>query len=155
MSLEPYVVFQLAGNHYAIASRYIQQVDIPAAITKVPQTPDFLLGVTNVRGTIVPVVDLRRRFGLQPIEITPRSRLLVIHLESRVVGLLVDSAREFIRIEEDNILLPAENMRGPGIEYLQGIFPQENRLILILDVEHLLTPEQKNKLENLEPPEKP
>jgi purine-binding chemotaxis protein CheW len=102
--------------------------------------------VVHLRGHVVPVVNLRTQFGLEKQPVSLRTRLLVVQMNGRVVGLLVDTAREFIGIEEDQILPLPEDLTGPGIEYLRGIASIGERLILVIELAQLLNREEKKAL---------
>lgn len=142
----PFVIFTLDKTTFALPALNVVQIEMPGQITPVPNTADFISGIINLRGEIIPVVDMRRRFGLPPQEINLRSRIIVTRFENRIVGLLVDNAREFVNLEDEQILLPAESMRGPGTDYLEGICPQEQRLILILSLEKLFSQDENQAI---------
>ena len=140
---EPYVLFEVAGATYAVRSADVQQVEMVDQITRVPNAPAFVEGVVSVRGQVFPVISLRKRFHMpaQPVDL--RSRILIIRLEGRHVGMLVDAAREFVRLDEDQISPPPENLNGPGVAYLRGIAHLGSRLILIVDLPQLLNMEER------------
>ncbi|MDH7571337.1 MAG: chemotaxis protein CheW, partial [Armatimonadota bacterium] len=103
---EAYILFDLAGATYAVPSRCVQQLEMVEQITPVPNAPDFVEGVVFSRGQVIPAVNLRRRFGFERIPFDLRTRMVVVRSQERVVGLIVDSAREFVRIPA-NALSPA------------------------------------------------
>lgn len=135
---ESYILCELAGTTYGVPSRDVQQVEMVEQITPVPNTPPFVEGVVFVRGQVIPALSLRRRFGLAPRPHDLRSRLIVVHLRGRTVGLLVDSAREFRAIPPDALQPPPEGAGAPHGGYLEGIAALGERLVLILRVEELL-----------------
>ena len=135
---EPYILFELAGATYAVRSRDIQQLDMVGAITRVPNAPPFVEGVVSVRGQVIPVVNLRARFGFPRAEPTVRTRLVIVASGGRTVGLLVDSAREFAALSEDGVLPPPEALAATSGRYLSGMAQIDARLVLILDVAELL-----------------
>lgn len=146
MAEEPYILFKLDGAAYAVPSAAVQQLEMIESITRVPNAPDFVEGIVYLRGQVVPVINLRRRFGLEKIPYDKSARLIVVNLDQRVVALAVDSAREFITVEPDHILPPPESLAGPSIEYLQGIVSQPDRLILVINLQKLLTHQEKETL---------
>ena len=108
-------------------------------ITPVPNAPSFVEGVVFSRGHVIPAVNLRVRFGLPPQQHTPRSRLVVVEAGQRTVGLIVDSAREFRNLASESIQPPNETIAGLSGKYLRGIAIVAERLILILDMNEVLT----------------
>jgi purine-binding chemotaxis protein CheW len=115
-------------------------------LTRVPKTPGFVEGVTSVRGQIIPVVSLRRRFQLEPQPPDLRTRLIVIRLEERRIAMLVDSAREFTRIASESIQPPPASLTGPGVEYLEGVAPLGSRLVLVINLHRLFDEKEKEAL---------
>jgi purine-binding chemotaxis protein CheW len=133
-----FILFQLSGATYAIRSRDIQQLDMVRAITAVPNAPPFVEGVVSVRGEVIPVVNLRKRFGFDDAPASARSRMLVVKQGKRTVGLLVDSAREFAAIADTDIQPPPDTIADISGRYLEGIAQVRERLVLVLDVTELL-----------------
>jgi purine-binding chemotaxis protein CheW len=135
---DSYVLFELAGATYALPSRQIQQLEMVAAPTPVPNAPPFVDGVVSVRGQVIPAVSLRARFGFPRIEHDLRSRLVIVRAYGRTVGLIVDSAREFANVAPDDIKPLPEGIGGTSGRYLRGIAQKGERLLLIVDVRELL-----------------
>lgn len=135
---DSYVLFELAGATYAIRSDDIQQLEMVAAPTPVPNAPAWVDGVVSVRGHVIPAVSLRARFGFPRVESDARSRLLIVRTGGRTVGLIVDSAREFASIPPDTIKPLPEGIGGLSGRYLRGVAQKSERLLLIIDVAELL-----------------
>ena len=135
---EAYIAFELAGTTYAIASRLVQQLEMIEQITPVPNAPDAVEGVLYSRGQVIPAVNLRSRFGFDKIPIGLRTRLIVVNISGRTVGLMVDTAREFISIAAESIQAPNEAISGMSGKYLKGIATLADRIILILDVAEII-----------------
>lgn len=131
---EPFILFELAGTTYAVRSRHVQQMDMVEHITPVPNAPPFVEGVVFSRGQVLPAINLRARFGFPKIPYDLRTRLVVVNHQERLVGLIVDSCREFAALPTDAIRPPPEAISGLSGRYLEGIAKQGERLILILDV---------------------
>jgi purine-binding chemotaxis protein CheW len=138
---EPFILFELAGATYGVRSREVEQLEMVGAITPVPNAPPFVDGVVSVRGQVIPVVNLRARFGFPRAALDLRSRLLVVRREGRTVGFVVDSAREFTRIAPDAVQPPPEGVSGLNGRYLEGLAHLGERLVLILDMTDLFDPE--------------
>lgn len=135
---EPFILFELAGATYGIRSRDIQQLEMMGAVTPVPNAPPFVDGVVSVRGQVIPVVNLRARFGFPRGEPTVRTRLLILASGGRTVGLIVDSAREFATLTNESILPPPDGLSATSGRYLAGMAHVDSRLVLILDIVQLL-----------------
>lgn len=135
---ESYVLCELAGTTYALRSDDIEQLEMIGLLTPVPNAPPFVDGVTSVRGKVIPAISLRARFGFERVEHTLKSRLVVVRSEGRVVGLIVDNAREFAAIPQDAIHPPPDGMADMSSRYLRGTAHLGERLIFILDVAELL-----------------
>ena len=138
MSSEPFILFELAGTTYGVRSRFVQQIDMIEDVAAVPNAHAAVEGVALVRGQVIPALNLRTRFGFGRIERDIRSRLVVINTGSRVVGLVVDTAREFLKISEESIEPPPEALTGLSGHYLEGIATVGERPILILNLQAVL-----------------
>lgn len=135
---EPYVLFQVDDTTYGIHSSDIQQLEMIEPVTRVPDAPEYVEGIVHLRGQVVPVMNMRRRFGLAPKEYDDAARLVVLRVEGRVVALAVDSAREFVRLDPEAISDPPEELHAGGSDYVRGVVLRDDRLILILDPRRVL-----------------
>jgi purine-binding chemotaxis protein CheW len=135
---EAYIAFELAGTTYAVPSSVVQQIEMVEQITPVPNAPAAVEGVVYSRGQVIPAVSLRSRFGFEKIPTGLRTRLIVVNISDRTVGLIVDTAREFITIAHDAIQPPNEAISGTSGRYLKGIATLGDRMILILDLEGVI-----------------
>jgi purine-binding chemotaxis protein CheW len=133
-----YVLFELAGTAYALPSDAVLRMEMVEAVTPVPNAPPFVDGVVFSRGRVVPAVNLRRRFGFDKVPYDVRTRLIVVGHADRVVGLIVDSAREFVEIAADKVQPPPESMGGTSGHYLAGIATLDDKVVLIVDVGEVL-----------------
>jgi chemotaxis signal transduction protein len=136
--IESFILFEIAGTTYAVRSRLVQQVQMIEHVTPVPNAIPVVEGVVHARGRVIPVLNLRVRFGFQKVPFDLRARLVVINLGGRVVGLVVDTAREFIRIPDTSIEVPPEGITKLSGKYLDGIATIKERLILILNIEQVI-----------------
>lgn len=135
---ESFILFEIAGTTYAVRSRLVQQVQMIEHVTPVPNALPVVEGVVHARGRVIPALNLRVRFGFQKIPFDLRARLVVINLGGRVVGLVVDTAREFILIPDASIEVPPEGITKLSGRYLDGIATIKERLILILNIEQVI-----------------
>lgn len=135
---QSYILFGVAGATYALRSTEVQHMEMVEQVTPVPNAAPFVEGVVLSRGQVVPVVNLRVRFGFERAERTLRTRLLVVESGGRRVGLLVDQAREFLNIAEAAIQPPHEAVGGSSGGYLDGVATLGDRIVLILNIGELL-----------------
>ncbi len=135
---QSFVLFELAGTTYGIPSDCIRQIEMVETITPVPHASRFVEGVVFSRGHVIPAINLRQRFGFERMPHDSRSRLVVVARHDRVVGLVVDSAREFVAIGAASIEPPPEGLAELSGKYLQSIARIGDRLVLVLDVDEVL-----------------
>lgn len=136
--MEPFILFELAGTTYGIRSSFVQQIEMIEDAAPVPNAHPAVDGVVLIRGQVLPALNLRKRFGFDRVERDLRSRLVVINHGTRVVGLVVDTAREFIRIPTESIEPPPEALTGLSGRYLEGIATIGERMVLILNLDSVL-----------------
>ncbi len=132
------VSFVIGEEEFGVNILNVQEIIRPVEITRVPNTTDFVVGVINLRGKIVPVVDLRKRFGMQSREIDKSTRIVVIELQDQVVGFMIDMVRQVIRLDRSVIEPPPELATGREAPYIRGVARLEDRLLTLIDLEVLL-----------------
>ncbi len=132
------VTFALDREEYGIPVAQVREVIRVADITRVPQAPLHVRGVTNLRGRILPVVELRSRLGLAPAPTTPRSRIVVVEVDDRVLGLLVDAVLQVVKVPLDTVAPPPEEVLSADAGYLSGVARWDGRLIILLELEQAL-----------------
>jgi chemotaxis signal transduction protein len=130
----PYVLFSVAGTSYALPSHEVRHMEMVEQVTAVPNAAPFVEGVVFSRGQVVPVINLRVRFGFERAPRDLRARLLVVETAGRVVGLLADDAREFVPIRNAAIHPPSEAIAGLSGSYLEGVATLGERIVLILNL---------------------
>lgn len=136
--MEPFILFELAGTTYGVRSRFVQQIEMIEDVASVPNAHPAVDGVVLVRGQVIPALNLRTRFGFDKVERSLRSRLVVVNNGARVVGLIVDTAREFIKVPTESIEPPPEALTGLSGQYLEGIATINERMILVLNLDAVL-----------------
>ena len=144
------VSFNLGNEEFAIDILRVQEINRMVEITKVPKSPDFVEGVINLRGKVIPVIDLRKRFSLEAAEHTKETRIVVVDIEGKVIGLIVDSVSEVLRLPEDTIEPPPPIVAG-GVdsEYIQGVGKLDDRLLILLDINNIFSKEENEALDKL------
>jgi purine-binding chemotaxis protein CheW len=139
---ELHVLFRVGRAEYAVPARDVAQLEAYSGATPVPGAAASVAGIVQVRGRVVPVVDLRVCFGLDPIEPTPDSRLVIARVPSRTVGLLVDSAREVAVIGPDQIEPPPSVIAAGSRGLVRAVARFGGRMVLMVDVLELIGQEQ-------------
>ncbi|WP_026559330.1 chemotaxis protein CheW [Bacillus sp. J37] len=143
------IVFQLQDEEYGIPVQQVRSIEKVEHITRVPRTAPFIKGVINLRGVVTPIIDLRKRFGLQELEDTESTRMIIVSKEDIEVGFIVDAANDVIDIQKD-IIEPAPEVVGSvEVEYIQGVAKLEKRLIVMIDLDEVLKTEQTLALQGI------
>lgn len=143
------VVFQLAEQTYGIDIASVFEIIRMETITKVPRTPDFVEGVINLRGRIIPVIDLCKRFHLANSERTGSSRIIIVDVGGNTIGMIVDAVSEVLRVPMDSIEPPPPMIHGINAAYLRGIAILDDKLIILLNLDKILYEHEKSELQGL------
>ena len=144
-NLLQFVTFKLAKEYFAVEIVKVQEIIHMQPITKVPNVPDFIEGIINLRGKVIPVVDLRTRFQIQNTEFTEQTRIIVMDLKGQIIGFIVDAVYEVLRIHESTVEAPPAIFNQIS-EYISGMAKLENRLLILLNLDELLTDEYIEKI---------
>ncbi|QNO16439.1 chemotaxis protein CheW [Alkalicella caledoniensis] len=139
---QKFVIFKLETEDYGIDILKVQGIERMLPITRVPKTPSFVEGVCNLRGSIVPVVDLRKRFNIQEKNHDENTRIIVVHMEELKVGLIVDSANDVITINSEDIEPTPSVIDSIDNKFISGVGKLKDRLIIILDLLKILNKEE-------------
>lgn len=135
---ESWVTFELASEVYALPVTRVQEIQRAAAITRVPHAPTPVRGITNLRGRVLAVVDLRVRLGLPPAPLSPLSRILVVSSRERSLGLLVDCARQVIKLVASAIEPPPADVMTASSNFIRGVVHLGEALVIVLDIDRVL-----------------
>lgn len=135
-----FVGFQLADQEYAFRIEQIQEIVILKQVTRTPQVPDFVEGVSNLRGSIIPIINLRRLFALEPKPHDAETRTIVVNVGPRTMGCTVDMVSQVMRIPEESIQPAPETITAGGAHYIAGFARHNGRLTILLDIDELLDP---------------
>lgn len=136
------VTFMVGTEEFAIPILSVQEINRMMAITRVPQSPPFVEGVINLRGKIIPVVDLRKRFAVADSKNTNDNRIIVVEVSGRVIGFTVDRVNEVLRINADIVEPPPAMVCGVDSEYVRGVGKLEDRLLILLELSRLFALEE-------------
>lgn len=144
------VVFQLADEYYGVDIHQVREIIRVPDITRVPRTPEFVEGVINLRGSVIPIIDLRKRFGFAEGGTGDDRRIVVVELEDKTLGVIVDAVSEVLRIGRDAVEPPSPYIVNLDTHYLTGIARLEDRLIILLDVNRVLSTGERESLLRLD-----
>lgn len=140
------VVFELGAELYGVEIARVHEIIRLQTVTRVPRAPAFVEGVINLRGKVIPVVDLRRRFGLPTAEHTRSTRIVVVEIGDQVVGIVVDGVSEVLRVNTATVEPPSPVVAGIDSEYLHGIAKLPERLVILLDLDRILARDERSAL---------
>lgn len=140
-AMEHLATFNLDREEYGVEVRLVQEIRRVGEITLVPRAPEFIRGVINLRGRILPVVDLKRKLGLGEVEIGKASRIVVVRLKERLLGLLVDGASQVLKVPLSRIEPPPDEVMDRGGDAIRGVAKLEARLVILLDLPKVLAQE--------------
>lgn len=141
------VSFVIGNEEYAVDILYVQEINRMLQVTQVPNSPDFIEGVINLRGRIIPVIDLRTKMGIPKKEYDKNTRIIVVEISGRTVGFIVDAVREVIRIPKNITEAPPEIVSGNNSEFISAVGKLEDRLLILIDLNKLLFTNEMNLLE--------
>ncbi|GAC1544779.1 MAG: chemotaxis protein CheW [Candidatus Velthaea sp.] len=144
------VSFALGSEEYGVDIAQVQEINRMVAITHVPRAPHFMEGVINLRGQLIPIIDLRTRFGMPRAEHTKNTRIVVTEIGSKRVGMVVDSVSEVLRIPVDQIEDAPDMIAAVETEYIRGVGKIADRLIIMLDLARIISGAEKRDLDSLE-----
>lgn len=135
---ESWISFELAGEIYALPVTCVEEIQRISFLTRVPFAPAPVRGITNLRGRVLAVVDLRVRLGLPRAELGPQNRIIVVESRQRSIGLLVDAARQIVKVLPSRILPAPADVKTNQSDFLRGVYPREEDLLILLDLERVL-----------------
>jgi purine-binding chemotaxis protein CheW len=133
------VTFRLGSEEFGVKILVVNEIIRLVQITQVPNAPAFIEGVINLRGKVLPVVGLRKRFNMPEMPLDSQSRIIVMELDHNVVGFLVDGVSEVLRIPESTVEKAPPVVAGIGSEYIEGVGKLNDRLLILLDLQALLS----------------
>jgi purine-binding chemotaxis protein CheW len=143
------VTFKVGKEEYSVSILKVQEIIRMTEITTVPRSPVFVEGVINLRGRVIPVIDLRKRFGLPPAEKSDDSRIIVVDSSGKIVGLIVDSVTEVLRLSSSTVEPPPDIVGGIDSEYIDGVGKLQNRLVILLNLDKVLTVAEKTQIDGI------
>jgi purine-binding chemotaxis protein CheW len=143
------VVFELGAEHFGVEISRVESIIKMQAITRLPHTPDFIEGITNLRGKVLPVMDLRKRFGLPPQQADKNSRIIVVNLDQTEVGMIVDEVSEVLTVPEGAVEAAPEITTSVNSTFITGIAKLDPRLVILLDLQRVLSQREQASVASL------
>ncbi|MCB9878365.1 MAG: chemotaxis protein CheW [Planctomycetes bacterium] len=132
------VSFRLGDEEYGVDIMTVQEIILLGCITQVPEVPEHVLGVINLRGNVIPILNLRRRFGMPDQPADDATRIVVMNLKGRTVGVVVDGVNEVLRLTDEEVSATPASLVGAGKDYVKGLARRKERLLILLDMARLL-----------------
>ena len=152
---DQYLTFMLAGEEYGVDILRVQEIKGWDSVTPIPNTPEYIRGVINLRGTIVPIVDLRCRFNLETVEYGPVTVVIVLRVDdpdggkSRVMGLVVDAVSDVYNVPEDAIKAAPDFGSVVDVNFVQGLATLDESMVIVLNIDRLLNAEEMSVVERV------
>lgn len=144
------VVFELENELYGVDIHQVQEIIRVPAITHVPRTPDFVEGVINLRGNVIPILDLRKRFGFGPGGDDNDKRIVVVEMGDKTLGVIVDAVTEVLLVDEDAVEPPSPYIVTVDSQYIVGVARLKEQLIIVLDLNQVLSMGERDDLTRME-----
>ncbi|MFZ1685067.1 MAG: chemotaxis protein CheW [Candidatus Zixiibacteriota bacterium] len=132
------VSFNIGTEEFGVEILKVQEINRMVEITKVPQAPHYVEGVINLRGKVIPIIDLRKRFNLDVKEYDKNTRIVVVDISGSIMGMIVDAVSEVLRLPSSTIEPPPEIVTGLNAEYIKGVAKLEDRLLIFLDLSRVI-----------------
>jgi len=136
------VSFKIGSEEFGVDILKVQEINRMVEITRVPQAPHYVEGVINLRGKVIPIVDLRKRFSLELKEHDKNTRIVVVDIGGNIMGMIVDSVSEVLRLPSNTIEPPPEIVTGINSEYIKGVAKLDDRLLIFLDLSKVIDMEE-------------
>lgn len=149
MAIQQLVKFYIADEAFGIGIKQIFQILKPQEVFKVPNTPPFIEGLINLRGKVMTVFNLRKRFNMPDKENDEDTKILVIRMDEYLLGFTVDSVSEILRIQDEDIVETPPTLTNFDKRFLSGVAKVEEKLILLLNLEKILTPDEENQVKEM------
>ena len=144
-----FVVFKLGEEEFGIPITQVREINRLTNPTKIPKSPSFVEGVINLRGQIIPIVDMKKRFDLELTEYGNEARFIVVEIKDQICGIVVDAVSEVLRIQTASIEPPPGMISSIDVEYIAGVGKIGDRLLIVLDINKLLSEDEHQALQDI------
>ncbi|MEH6470206.1 MAG: chemotaxis protein CheW [Halopseudomonas sp.] len=141
-----YVTFLLKDEIYGINVMEVQEVLRYSEIAPVPGAPSYVLGIINLRGNVVTVIDTRQRFGLMPDEVTDNTRIVIIEVDKQVIGILVDAVSEVVYLNQSEIEKAPNVGTDESAKFIQGVCHKDDRLLILVELDKMMTDDEWSEI---------
>jgi purine-binding chemotaxis protein CheW len=148
--ISQFVTFSLGEEEYGIEIMKVQEIIGYQGFTRIPNVPDFIKGVLNLRGTVVPVVDLRKKFSMEDKEYTKFTVIIILEALGRIMGIIVDAISDVVSLTEQDIQDPPSFNDTVRTDFIKGMGKKNDKLIILLDMDKVLSQEELEELDNIE-----
>ncbi len=145
-SVLQYVTFLLKDETYGINVMQVQEVLRYSEIAPVPGAPSYVLGIINLRGNVVTVIDTRQRFGLMPADVTDNTRVVIIEVEKQVIGILVDAVSEVVYLNQSEIEKAPNVGTDESTKFIQGVCHKDDRLLILVELDKMMTEDEWSEI---------
>ena len=147
---EQWLTFRLGKETYGLEILQVRElISYPESITRVPRMPSFLLGMINLRGMVLPIMDLRKRFEMSDFETGPFTVIIIVQIKSKVIGVVVDSVVDVVNLQNDNLLEAPDESTDLDSKFVKGLANLRGEMVILMDLEQLLAPEELEQLNML------
>jgi len=143
------VSFKIGNEEFGIDILKVQEIIKMVPVTKVPNSPTFVEGVINLRGKVIPIVDLRTRLGMEKAGQNKDTRIVVVDVDGKIIGFIVDSVSEVLRIPVNITEAPPEIAAGINSDFIKSVGKLEDRLLILIDLDRILSVNEKNEISNV------
>ncbi|ORX23923.1 chemotaxis protein CheW [Thermoanaerobacterium sp. PSU-2] len=147
--LNQIVIFKLNDEEFCVDIMDVLEIIRMQSITKVPDVPSFVEGIINLRGIVIPIIDLKKRLNMKLTEYDDDTRIIIIKINEKSVGFIVDSVTEVLHVEPESIKEAPDIIAGIGKEYIESVVSYDERLIINLNLEKILTEKEKKEIEEM------
>ncbi len=154
-NLNQLISFEVGEEEYGLEILRVKEVIRIRQITRLPGSPSFVKGIINLRGDVIPIIDLRDKFGLEEQEYTGSTRVIVAAVDGKLVGMVVDAVSQVVRLPADQVDPPPPIAGGLSARFVKGVGKLEDRLIILLDLDRILSAQEKCELERMETKQAP
>jgi len=152
--IDEFLTFMLAGEEYGVDILRVLEIKGWDDVTVLPNMPEYIRGVINLRGTILPIIDLRRRFDLEPLDYGPTTVVIVLRVKheghtDRTMGIVVDAVSDVYQVKTSNVKTPPDFGTAVDIEFVRGMATVDKKMVVILDIDHMLNSNELSTVDSL------
>ena len=148
--MKQFVTFEVDTEEYGLEILRVQEVVRLPKLTKLPRAPHFIKGVIDLRGDVIPIIDLREKFGLTGHDYKENTRTIIVEVKEKKIGMIVDNVSQVVRVADSNIAPPPPSIGGVSNNLISGVIRMDDRLIILMNVENVLSTEEIVQLDKID-----